>query len=176
MGKIDDLTTPCVNSNIYTFWQEAASGEETGWYLATVITTNDRGDARLKNRKGNLIEDLSLGNTRWVPAKGNGKWFLPTLPDPTSAKMQADETDSKAHKVKAYADNLTTISSSHTDLQDIVSHADDRCRNMFKHQDRKNVTHYTLMGKKPRKNLPLVLVEVLPLTSRRSPPLSLDPM
>ena len=72
MGKSDDLTTPCVNSNIYTFWQEAASGEETGWYLATVITTNDRGDARLKNRKGNFIEDLSLENTRWVPAKGNG--------------------------------------------------------------------------------------------------------
>lgn len=77
------------DSHIYTLWQEEGSGEKPGWYLAKVLTANDRGEVRLKYRKGGLIEDINSTNIRWVSTKGNGKWFLPPSSVPTSATMHA---------------------------------------------------------------------------------------
>lgn len=55
---------------IYTLWLEEGSGEELGWYLAKVLFVNDNGDAKLKYRKGGLIEEVNLAGIQWIPEKG----------------------------------------------------------------------------------------------------------
>ena len=76
-------------------------------------------------------------NIKWVPTKGNGKWYLPCTsisPSTTSPSL----TISRPHKVKSYADDLTIISSTPRDHQDIVTLVDARCKDvsLFVRQDK----------------------------------------
>ena len=51
-----------MDSYLYTLWQEKASDEEPGCYLARIISVNGNGDIVLKYRKGGLLEKVSLGS------------------------------------------------------------------------------------------------------------------
>ena len=67
----DDFPLPCVNSHIYTLWQEKASVEEPGWYLARIVSVNGNGDIVLRYRKEGILEEVNLSRIKWIPAKGN---------------------------------------------------------------------------------------------------------
>ena len=80
-----------MNSFVYTF---CSSTEAKGWYLAKVISLEHDGSAI---RKGKQEEAINL---RWVPARGNGKWFLPPC----------ELMPSRLSKVNAFTVDLTVIS------------------------------------------------------------------
>ena len=113
------------DSYIYALWSEKPSDERSGWYLGKVLNIDDCGNATLKYRSGGCTEDVSLLSIQWYPAKGNGKWFL--SPNTTPPTSQPVATLSRPHKVKGYDDDLTIISSSPGEHQDVLAHIDKRC-------------------------------------------------
>ena len=131
-SETDKHALPCQNSHVYALWEEENSTEPPGWYLAKVLSVDDQGQARLQYRKGGHTEYINLSGIRWVPAKGNGKCFLPHSCDPPSLKPPP-MVYSKPHKVKGYADDLTSISSSPADHQEIITMVDDRCKDICLH-------------------------------------------
>ena len=90
---------------------------------------NHMGKARLQYRKGGQIELVGLLQIRWKLAKDNGKSFLPRSCDPSSHTLTS-AAHSKPHKVKGYADDLTIISSSLAELQEVVTQVDNRCHDI----------------------------------------------
>ena len=128
-GDRDRPPLPKQDSYIYALWNEKFSGEKKGWYLAKVTSVKDTGDAVLKYRSGGTTEDISLLSIKWSPAKGNGKWFLSPANGPTSSQCSLPSY-SKPHKVKGYADDLTIITSTPSDHQKVLSHIDERCRDV----------------------------------------------
>ena len=121
---------PCPGSYIYALWDERGSDEDRGWYLAKVMSVQELGDVTLKYRKGGLTEDVNLLKIKWIPAKGNGKWFLPRSCDPPSYTSTPTIAHSKPHKVKGYADDLTIISSTPAERQEVITHVDNRCKDV----------------------------------------------
>ena len=113
------------NSFIYALWNEKSSCEKIGWYLAEVLCIDDNGNATLRYRSGNNIEEDSLLSIDWSHAKGNDKWFLP--PNTLSLLSKPSSIVSKPHKVKGYADDLTIITSSCSDHQEVLSQINKRC-------------------------------------------------
>ena len=125
---------PEVNQFIYAFWDETSSGDKCGWYLAKIVSISEKGEARLKYRRGCLVEDVALDDIDLVLAKGNGKWFLsPTETPPPMATSFTCAVYSTPHKVKGYVDDLTIIASTKKELQDVVSHADGWCCDICLH-------------------------------------------
>ena len=117
---------PSQNSFFYALWNEKSSCEKIGWYLAKVLSIDDNGNVTLRYRSGNNIEEVSLLSIDWSHAKGNGKWFLPPNTLSIPSKL-SPSTHSKPHKVKGYADDLTIITSSCSDHQEVLSQIDKRC-------------------------------------------------
>ena len=73
-------SSPPVGSYIYTYWMEENSDEKPGWYLAKVTSVNAEDNATLHYRSNRSFESVCLSTIKWVPAKGNGKWYLPQNP------------------------------------------------------------------------------------------------
>ena len=46
-----------------------------GWYLAKVISIEGDGSIHLKYCKGNLTEEIKLGELKWHPTRGTDKWL-----------------------------------------------------------------------------------------------------
>ena len=69
---------------------------------------------------------ILLSDIKWMPARGNGKWFLPTMTMsfPSSAK---EVKKSREHKVKGFANNLTLINTNPEDHQQILTYVNSRC-------------------------------------------------
>ena len=87
------------------------------------------GVARLRYRSGGLFETVQLSSIKWAPAKGNGKWFLP--PGSLIPSLPIVEASySKKHKVKGFADDLTILSRTPTDHQDVLTSIDYRCKDI----------------------------------------------
>ena len=124
-AQVPPTAIPKTGSYVYALWNEYPSDEKHGFYLAKVCSVSDEGETVLQYRAGGRIEKVTISEICWVPAKGNGKWFLPpstTLPSipMTPAKL------SKEHKVKAYADDLTIITENPVDHQLVLSFANDK--------------------------------------------------
>ena len=120
-------TPPAKDSFIYAFWSEEGSSEKPGWYLAKVLSIAVDGVARLRYRSGGLFETVQFSSIKWAPAKGNGKWFLP--PGSLIPSLPIVEASySKEHKVKGFADDLTILSRTPTDHQDVLTSIDYRCK------------------------------------------------
>ena len=113
---------PKTNSYIYALWDEPNSNEPVGWYLAKVNSIESDG-LICWYRKDNLTEVIKLVDLKWKPARGTDKWYRPAN-DITGA---SSETSSKPHKVKGFADDLTTISSSSTDHAKALKDISDAC-------------------------------------------------
>ena len=96
---------PKQNSFIYALWNEKTSSEKIGWYLAKVLSIDDNGNATLRYKSGNNIEEVSLLSIDWSHGKGNGKWFLPPNTLSIPSKLSSS-THSKPRKVKGYADDI----------------------------------------------------------------------
>ena len=99
---------PKVGSFIYALWDGVNSEEKPGWYLAKITSLSGRGEANLLYRSGGSTEKIRLSDIKWMPARGNGKWFMPpmTVSFHSLAKIVKK---SREHKVKGFADNLTII-------------------------------------------------------------------
>ena len=78
----DQQVLPIPNSYIYALWEKENSDEALDWYLAKVLSMDHLGEARLRYRKGGLTKTVCLLQIKWMPAKGNGKWFLPRSCNP----------------------------------------------------------------------------------------------
>lgn len=121
--------TPAIDTFIYALWDVRDSREKAGWYLAKVVGFEENGETRIRYRSGGLEECVQLLNIKWAPAKGNGKWVLPPESDlPLPSGSARAERTSREHKVKGYADDLTILSSSKSDHQAVLNHADERCK------------------------------------------------
>ena len=143
-------------SHFYALWEEENSTEPPGWYLAKVLSVDDQGQARLQYKKGGHTEDINLSGIRWVPAKGNGKWFLPHSCDFPSLKPPP-MVYSKPHKVKGYADDLTIVSSSPADHQEVITMVDDRCKDICLHV-RPDKCYSLIYDGRATKNNPIISV------------------
>ena len=120
-------TPPAKDSFIYAFWSEEGSSEKPGWYLAKVLSIAVDGVASLRYRSGGLFETVQLSSIKWAPAKGNGKWFLP--PGSLIPSLPIVEASySKEHTVKGFADDLTILSRTPTDHQDVLTSIDYWCK------------------------------------------------
>ena len=51
--------------------------EKAGWYLAKIISVNDEDEVAMCHRCSGNCGSIHLSTIKWVPAKGNGKWYLP---------------------------------------------------------------------------------------------------
>ena len=95
------------------------------------LTVDNLDRAKLQYNKGGHTEEVCLLQIKWTPAKGNGKWFLPGFCDPPSIIHKVQPVNpfvySKPHKVKGYADDLTTISSTPAEHQEVITMMDGRC-------------------------------------------------
>ena len=159
---------PSVNSHIYALWDEQCSDETPGWYLAKVLCVHDSGLFQIRYRKGGLIEDVCLPNIKWTPAMGNGKWFLPCSSIPPSTTIPAVKA-SQSHKVKGYADDLTVISSTPDEHQEVVSLVDTRC-NDINLTVRPDKCHTLVFDGKAPKNNTAILVGGRPTSNIKDKP------
>ena len=72
-------------------------------------------------------EEIHLPSIKWAPAKGTGKWFLPSSTSfPTVPSISARV--SREHKMKGFVDDITIISANCSEHQEILSFTDVRCR------------------------------------------------
>ena len=111
---------PRAGSYIYVLWDVQDSSEPQGWYLAKVTDISKSNVVTLCYRKDKSTEEIPLCEMKWRSAKGNGKWFLPSAScDPVRL--------STIHKLKAFADDLTVISSSKEDHQSALTKINSYC-------------------------------------------------
>ena len=53
---------PNVGTHIYAYWEEEESNEQSGWYLAKILSAQPNGSVTLKYRKGNTTENTNLNS------------------------------------------------------------------------------------------------------------------
>jgi hypothetical protein len=125
---------PSINSYIYVEWNEAESNEPSGWYHCQVINYLSNGKAILRY-KDDSTETVDLRNYKWELTRKNGKAYLPPKESPPifplkKARQEANQlkfTNSSSQSVKAYADDLTLISTTRPDHQAALHSIDNSC-------------------------------------------------
>ena len=127
--NVTQASIPAQGKFIYAYWDEANSDEKEGWYLAKITSVCESGVVTLLYKSTKTQESVRLSDVKWVHAKGNGEWYLP--PDAAAlGKISNHRKASKEHKVKGFADDLTVISSTKEDHQNILSCIDSRCEDI----------------------------------------------
>ena len=123
---------PNVGTYIYAYWVEEESNEQSGWYLAKILSAQPNGSVTLKYRKGNTTENTNLNSIQWIAASGRGKWFLPPslTPQMLNSTATSQPTFSSAHRVKGFADDLTVFSSSKEEHESTLSDVDSKCKDL----------------------------------------------
>lgn len=111
----EDLPDPQVP--IYIYWNEPLSQDPPGWYLGSVQHYNSSGTASIKYCDDQSENNVNLRSLEWIPAAKNHKHFVPLASGPpkpskkTKFSGKPQNAWSSDHKVKAFADDLTVISS-----------------------------------------------------------------
>ena len=157
--KLSDPTSrelPKVNPHLYVQWDEEDSDEPQGWYLAKVTSVSADGTATVLYRKGRMLELINLSKTNWFPAPRNGKWYLPS-PPPTATITNTKQ--SKTHKVKGYADDLSVFSSSMKDHAAALQTIDKHCSDLDQRLKPSKCVSFIYDGKKVLRNLTFPLKE-----------------
>ena len=113
------------DSPIYLFWNEPLSQDLPGWYLCKVQHYDPDGPATVVYSDGQIEGTVNIRSIQWIPAARNRKRYVPLAqghPKPSFKLNLSGEVKfpwSSEHKVKAFADDLTLISS------DLAAHQDD---------------------------------------------------
>ena len=147
---------PKVNSHLYVQWDEEDSDEPQGWYLAKVTSVSADGTATVLYRKGRMLESINLSKTNWFPAPGNGKWYLPSPPLTVTI---TNTKQSKTHKVKGYADDLSMFSSSTKDHAAALQTIDKHCSDLDLRLKPSKCVSFIYDGKKVLRNVTFPLKE-----------------
>ena len=145
-----------MNSHLYVQWDEEGSDEPQGWYLAKVTSVSADGTATVLYRKGRMLESINHSKTNWFPAPGNGKWYLPS-PPPTATITNTKQ--SKTHKVKGYADDLSVFSSSMKDHAAALQTIDKHCSDLDLRLKPSKCVSFIYNGKKVLRNVTFPLKE-----------------
>ena len=131
--KPNSENLPSEGSTIYITWDEANSNEDSGWYRCVVTKYLPDGKAEV-TYPNSSIEMLDLNSVNWTFARKNSKRFLPLSTQPPSftpshAKGRKDTRtyQSREHKVKAFADDLTIITSNYSDHKKTLCSIDSHC-------------------------------------------------
>ena len=128
---------PPVGASLYIEWLEVDSIEPQGWYLCYLNAYVSDGRAKIiyKNSDRELID---LTTVRWYLTRKNSKPYLPFSITPPyfplkQMRSQLNEekyTDSHPHKIKAYADDLTYITTTKIDHQKGLSAINSKCESL----------------------------------------------
>ena len=115
----NSLDLPDPGAHIYVKWEEEDSNDEPGWYHCTVLEYRPDGQANIlykDDSEERITELVDLRLVDWKPARRNGRKFFPICSYPPTIKPKVSSalkfTLSAPHKAKAYADDLSIISSS----------------------------------------------------------------
>ena len=117
---------------IYALWEEQESTDQCGWYLAKILSVHPDGSVSMKYRKDNATEDVNLNQIKWTTASGRGKWFLPPScnPQDNNSTHSSQPRISSPHKVRGFADDLTVLSSSKSEHENILLDMNCKCNDM----------------------------------------------
>ena len=149
----NSVNLPCSGSTIYVEWNEPSSTEAHGWYRCTVSSYNSDGIANLiyPNQSSELI---NLDQINWRYARKTARQFRPLTSTPPlftpskSSSLKLKTYPSSKHKIKAFADDLTIISTSFEDHKNALVKIDSSCSDLDLHLcPDKCVSPYHLQGK-----------------------------
>ena len=140
-----------IDSHIYVEWCEDGSSELPGWYHCRIVEYDADSLAVLIYCDG-ATESINLHSMKWEFARKNGKPYLPfsTAPPIYPLKKRREAATlpkyvlSASQKAKAYADDLTILSTSRSDHQLTLSSINGSCHDR---SDQINVFHIALMAR-----------------------------
>ena len=98
---------------------------QAGWYLCKVQHYDPKGTATVVYSDGQIEDMVNIHSVQWIPAAQKRKHFVPLAQGPPKPSLKSNPSGkvkfawSNEHKVKAFADDLTLISS------DIAAHQAD---------------------------------------------------
>ena len=158
---------PPIDSHIYVEWCEDGSSELPGWYHCRVVEFDANSLAVLIYRDGATAESINLHSIKWEFACKNGKPYLAfsTAPPIYPLKKQREAATlpkyvlSASHKAKAYADDLTILSTSKSDHQLTLSSINGSCQDLGLEIRPDKCVSYCFDGQKPLARLSFQLLE-----------------
>ena len=132
---------PPPDSFIYVEWDVEESDEPKGWYLCRVMEYFTNGLARLEYQCNLATEVLDLKSVQWHLTRKSCCKFLSLSKTPpvfTLKKVREEArktkmTTSTCHKTKAFADDLTVISSSLTSHKEVLEATVEKCQDIDLH-------------------------------------------
>ena len=132
---------PPPDSFIYVEWDVEESDEPKGWYLCRVMEYFTNSLARLEYQCNLATEVLDLKSVQWHLTRKSCCKFLPPSKTPPvfPLKKVREEarktkmTTSTSHKTKAFADDLTVISSSLTSHKEVLEATIEKCQDIDLH-------------------------------------------
>ena len=120
-------------ATVYILWDELDTSEPVGWYRTVIVDCHPDGSTLVEYSNGsteNLI--LDLRSTPWELTQKNVKCFVKPsdhrAPPPKSSHPKSLKyACSKEHKVTAFADDMSIISSPQDDRQSAFLDIDNAC-------------------------------------------------
>jgi hypothetical protein len=122
---------------VYILWDEPESPEPSGWYQAVVLDYLPDGQAQVEYFD-NQTETVNFRSIPWELTSKNAKHFIKTTerkpqPPKTLLSKSLKYAQGKEHKITAFADDMSIISSTQTDHQSALQDIDSACKSISLH-------------------------------------------
>ena len=122
---------------MYILWDELDTTEPVGWYRAVIVDHHRDGTTLVEYSNGST-EILDLRSTPWELTRKNAKSFVKPsdrrAPPPKSSHPKSLKYAlGKEHKITAFADDMSIITSTQDDHQSALRDIDNACNSIFLH-------------------------------------------